>query len=74
MNVPLTFFIIFYHGQLGSDHVNVATFYNNLGNVHSHLGDLQQAKRERALDIRIKQLGSDHVCVLTSYDYLRISP
>ena len=41
--------------QLGPDHVDTATSYNNLGIVYRNLGDFQQAKdsHARALDIRL---------------------
>lgn len=35
--------------QLGSNHVKVATSYNNLGYVNELLGDLYQAKHYRQL-------------------------
>ena len=43
--------------QLGSNHVNVAMSYNNLGNVYSDTGDLEKAKKyhEWALQIRKEQ-------------------
>ena len=56
--------------QLGSNHVSVATSYNNIGGVHYDLGDLEQAKQyyEKALAIQTEQLGSNHVSVATSYN------
>ena len=52
--------------------MDVATSYNNLGNVYSGLGDFLQAKDclARILDIRLKQLGPKHVAVATSYNNL----
>ena len=57
---------------MGSNHVEVARSYNNLGRVHQDLGDLQQAKQyhEKALNIRTEQLGSNHVDLATSYKNL----
>ena len=53
-------------------HVDVASSYNNLGNVQRDLGDLEQAKEQydRALTIRIKRLGADHVDVARTYNKL----
>ena len=58
--------------QLGSEHGNVASSYNNLGTVYSDLVDFQQAKyyHTRALDIRLKQLGPEHVDVADSFNNL----
>ena len=52
----------------GPWHIDVATSYNNLGNVYSGLGDFRQAKDclARTLDIRLKQLRPKHVAVATS--------
>ena len=46
--------------------------YHNLGNVHSDLGDFQEAKQyhEKALAINTEQLGSNHVDVAMSYSNL----
>ena len=54
--------------------IQIADTCNNLGIVHTHLGDLQQAKQyfERALDICIKQLGPIHIHVATSYNSLGV--
>ena len=56
--------------QLGPEHVDVATSYDNLGTVYRNLGDFQQAKdsHARALDIRLKQLGPEHVDVAPFYN------
>ena len=58
--------------QLGANHVDVATSYNNLGNVYRDTGDLEKAKEyhEWALEIRKDQLGANHVDVATSYNNL----
>ena len=58
--------------QVSPQYFNVATLYNNLGLVHSDLGDLEQAKdyHERALDINLKKLGPEHVNVATAYNNL----
>ena len=63
-----------YVKQLGLDHVNVATSYNNLGTIYRNLGDFQEAKdsHARALVIRLKQLGPEHVHVATSHNNLGI--
>ena len=58
--------------QLGSNHVDVARSYNNLGNVYSDKGDLEKAKEyhEWALEIKKEQLGANHVDVAASYNNL----
>ncbi len=58
--------------QLGSNHVDVAASYNNLGNVYRKTGEFAKAKDyyERALEVRNEQLGSNHVDVATSYNSL----
>ena len=40
-----------------------------MGNLHSHLGEHQQAKEyyERALSIKLNKLGPDHVDVASTY-------
>ena len=55
--------------KLGPHHVDVAKTYHNMGNLHHHLSDHQQAKQyyERALSIRLNKLGSDHVNVASTY-------
>ena len=55
--------------QLGANHVDVATSFNNLGTVYSDTGDLDKAKEyhERALEIQKEQLGANHVDVARSY-------
>ena len=60
--------------NLGPEHVDVATAYNNLGNVYSDLGDLKQAKYcyDRALTILFEKLGPEHVDVASSYNNLGI--
>ncbi|XP_022778206.1 uncharacterized protein LOC111319731 isoform X1 [Stylophora pistillata] len=47
---------------LGPEHVDVASTYENLGNVHCNLGELNQAKEfyDRALGIRLKKLASTY--------------
>ena len=54
--------------KLGTQHVDVATFYNNMALVLRAQGDLAQAKEyhERALAIRLQKLGPQHVDVATS--------
>ncbi|CAH3110504.1 unnamed protein product [Pocillopora meandrina] len=49
-----------------------AESYNDLGIVHHHLGDLQQAKEclDRALTIYLKKLGPEHVDVAVCYNNL----
>ncbi|KAJ7383706.1 hypothetical protein OS493_026236 [Desmophyllum pertusum] len=51
---------------------HVATTYNNLGTVHSDLGNLGQAKEchDRALAIRLEKLGPEHVDVASTYNKL----
>ena len=58
--------------KLGPEHVDVASSYNNLGTLHSDLGDTDEAKDcyKRALEIRLKKLGPEHVDVATSYNNL----
>ena len=55
---------------LGPNHIDVATFYNNLGTVFQAMGELEQAKdyHQRAIDIRINVLGPNHIDVATSYN------
>ncbi|KAL9955411.1 hypothetical protein ACROYT_G036729 [Oculina patagonica] len=57
---------------LGPDHVDVARTYNNLGALHSKLGNLVQAKEcyDSALTIRLEKLGPDHVDVAWTYNSL----
>ena len=52
--------------------INVATSYNNLGEIHRQLGNLEQAKEfhQRALTIRLEKLGAKHINVATSYNNL----
>ena len=58
--------------KLGAQHVDVATYYNNLAIVLKDQGDLEQAKEyyERALAIQLQKLGAQHVDVATSYNNL----
>ena len=58
--------------QLGTNHVDVASSYNNLGTVYSKTGDLEKAEEyyEWALEIKKEQLGANHVSVATSYSNL----
>ena len=53
-------------------HVDAGGTYNDLGNVLSTLGDLQQSKEsyERDLDIQMKKLGPEHVDVVGIYNNL----
>jgi CHAT domain-containing protein/tetratricopeptide (TPR) repeat protein len=57
---------------LGTDHPEVATSLNNLGNVLNATGDYAAARplHERALAIREKALGPDHPDVATSLNNL----
>ncbi|CAH3019883.1 unnamed protein product, partial [Porites evermanni] len=58
--------------ELGSEHVNVATDYNNLAMIYQDLGDFERAKeyQQRALDIKLDKLGPEHVSVATNYSKL----
>ena len=58
--------------ELGPEHVDVATNYNNLASIYNKLGAFEQAKdyQERALDIELDKLGPEHVDVATSYHNL----
>ncbi|CAB4002006.1 Nephrocystin-3, partial [Paramuricea clavata] len=58
--------------KLGSNHVDVANSYNNLGTMYLDMGELEQAKNYhlRAIEIQEKKLGSNHVDVATSYNSL----
>ena len=58
--------------KFGSEHVDVATVYHNLGAIYQGLSDLEQAKEYYgcALAIRLKTLGPEHVDVSTSYNNL----
>ena len=58
--------------NFGSEHEKVADSYNNLGAVHSPLGDLKQAKdfHERALFVYMKRLRPEHADVAASYNNL----
>ncbi|CAH3169798.1 unnamed protein product, partial [Pocillopora meandrina] len=51
---------------------NRALSYNNLGTLHTALGDTDEAKDcyKRALEIKMKQLGPEHVDVASSYNNL----
>ena len=52
--------------QLGPEHVDVASSYINLGNLHKALGDTDEAKDcyKRALVICISKCGQEHVRTL----------
>ena len=52
-----------------SDHLEEAGIIHNMGILHKHLGEHQQAKEyyERALSIQLKKLGLDHVDVARTY-------
>ena len=58
--------------QLGSEHVEVAIIYNNLGLVHHKLGNFEKAKEynELSLCIRPKKLRPEHAEVANSYNNL----
>ena len=58
--------------QLGANHVDVATSYNNLGTAYISTGDLEKAKEchDWALKIEKEQLGASHVDVAASYNNL----
>ena len=58
--------------KLGAEHVNVATCYFSLGNLHHTLGETDQAKdyHKHALEITLKKLGPEHVDVAHSYHKL----
>ena len=60
--------------KLGPEHVDVASTYQNLGNVHFCLGELSQAKEfyDLALGIVLKELGPGHVDVAGIYQRLEI--
>ena len=47
----------------GPEHVYFVNTYNNLGVLHSELGETDQAKDyyKRALEIQLKKLGPGHV-------------
>jgi len=47
--------------KLGEEHTDVASTLYNLGNLHSAMGNHQQAKEyyERALSIDLKKLGPE---------------
>ena len=51
------------------DHLEEAGIIQNMGILHKHLGDHQQAKEyyERALSIQLNKLGPDHVDVTKTY-------
>ena len=51
-----------YLKQLGPEHPDVATSYNNIGFVHREKGDNDKALEhyQKALDIFSEQLGPDH--------------
>ena len=56
--------------RTGPDHAErVAHIYRNLGTLHCHLGNNQQAKEyyERALSLQVNELGPDHVEVAWTY-------
>ncbi|XP_066030788.1 uncharacterized protein [Pocillopora verrucosa] len=58
--------------KLGPEDLDVADCYNNLGTLHSDLGETDEAKDcyMRALKIRLKQLGPENVDVARSYNNL----
>jgi len=63
---------IIYKDFYGNDHPKVASIYDNLGLVLSHLGDLEGAKNnfERALAIYNRVYGNDHPEVVNILDNL----
>jgi len=60
--------------KLGSEHIEVANTLHNLGIVHRHLGNHQQAKEhyERALSIKMNKLGPEHIDVANTLHNLGI--
>ena len=56
------------------DHLEEAGIIQNMGILHKHLGDHQQAKEyyERALSIQLNKLGPDHVDVASTYHNMGI--
>ena len=60
--------------ELGPEHVNVATSYNDLALIYQDLGDFERAKeyQQRALDIQVDKLGPEHVNVAKSYNDLAL--
>ena len=55
--------------NLGKKHLNVATFYNNIGGCHLSLGDFEIANSyySKALAIRIEKLSSNHPSLSVNY-------
>ncbi|ETO35921.1 hypothetical protein RFI_01140 [Reticulomyxa filosa] len=60
--------------ELGYDHPDVATSYNNLGNVYQNKGEYDKAieYNEKSLKIRLDKLGHDHPAVATLYNNVGI--
>ena len=56
--------------QLGPDHPDVATSYNNIGLVYDSKAEYDKALEyyQKSLAIYLKQLGPDHPDVATSYN------
>ena len=54
--------------ELGKDHPDVASSYNNIGSVYNDQGKKDKALKyfNKALDIRLKKLGKDHTRVAIS--------
>ena len=59
-----------YLKQLGPDHPDVATSYNNIGTLHYANGEYDHALEyyQKSLAIWLKQLGADHPKVATNYN------
>ena len=58
--------------QLGPNHIDVASSYDNLGTLCGTKGDLQHARdyHQRALIIQLEQLGPNHIRVAACYNNL----
>ena len=56
----------------GVNYIEVATSYNNLGEVHQAMAELEQAKdyHQQAMEIIENVLGVSHIQVATSYNNL----
>ena len=54
--------------MVGQDHPDVASSYNNIGNVYDHQGKYEEAlvQYRRALEIKIRVFGQDHPGVAKS--------
>ena len=60
--------------ELGLEHVDVATSYNDLAWIYMELGDFEQAKEyeECALEIKLDKLDPEHADVAASYNTLAV--